>query len=244
MDVFGLAISALIIFCAYIIRGVAGFGSGLFAVPLLSMSYPLVAVVPVVVLLDYLASAGNGVQDKEYVVWRDQLPLIPFTFLGVFLGSRLLTEASKPLLGTCLGVFLILYAAHQLLPVKKLQGSRLWAIPCGLLGGFIGSLFGTGGPLYIVYFNMRGITDQERKATFSMNFLIDGSIRLVAFISSNIMHLNLWYALIITAAVLVMAGGLYTGRRIDSSLERRTYENIISVFICITGAVLILKHSA
>lgn len=48
------------IFLAYLVRGLAGFGSGLFAVPLLALQFPIKLVVPVVVLLDYLGSIGQG----------------------------------------------------------------------------------------------------------------------------------------------------------------------------------------
>jgi uncharacterized protein len=40
------------VFVAYLVRGVAGFGSGLIAVPLLSLAAPVPAVVPLVVALD------------------------------------------------------------------------------------------------------------------------------------------------------------------------------------------------
>src|SRR5262249_44502311 len=48
--------SGLVLFLAYFVRGMAGFGSGLIAVPLLSLVSPVTAVVPLVVSLDYLGS--------------------------------------------------------------------------------------------------------------------------------------------------------------------------------------------
>jgi len=43
-----------VLFFAYLVRGVAGFGSALIAVPLLALTLPLTIVVPLVVFLDYL----------------------------------------------------------------------------------------------------------------------------------------------------------------------------------------------
>jgi uncharacterized membrane protein YfcA len=48
------------VFVAYLVRGVAGFGSGLIAVPLLSLAAPVPAVVPLVVALDYIGSVSQG----------------------------------------------------------------------------------------------------------------------------------------------------------------------------------------
>ena len=42
-----LVYAAAVVVLAYIVRGLAGFGSGLIAVPLLSMIAPVTAVVPV-----------------------------------------------------------------------------------------------------------------------------------------------------------------------------------------------------
>jgi hypothetical protein len=53
--------SALVVLCAYWVRGMASFGSGLVAVPLLTL--PVTLVVPVVVALDYLGSASQGIKN-------------------------------------------------------------------------------------------------------------------------------------------------------------------------------------
>jgi uncharacterized membrane protein YfcA len=45
---------------AYLVRGIAGFGSGLIAIPLLALFLPLTLAVPLVVFLDYVASASHG----------------------------------------------------------------------------------------------------------------------------------------------------------------------------------------
>lgn len=67
---------------AYLVRGVAGFGSGLIAVTLLALQFPVTMVVPIVVLLDYLGSASQVLKNRGHIAWKEQLPLIPFTLLG------------------------------------------------------------------------------------------------------------------------------------------------------------------
>ena len=157
IDTSGLVYAAGVIFAAYVVRGIAGFGSGLIAIPLLALQYPLPIVVPIVVFLDYLGSASQAHGNQRRIVWSDLLPLIPFTLFGVVVGVFLLSTMDKVWLGRALGVFVLAYAIYQLLPLPDLKGSRLFAIPCGLAGGGIGTLFGAGGPLYVIYFNLLGI---------------------------------------------------------------------------------------
>ena len=44
--------------------------------------------------------------------------------------------------------------------------------------GVLGTLFGTGGPFYVIYLNLRGLDRTVFRATFAMNFLVDGGVRL------------------------------------------------------------------
>ncbi|HSL51291.1 MAG TPA: TSUP family transporter, partial [Candidatus Deferrimicrobiaceae bacterium] len=59
--------SGLVVLLAYWVRGMAGFGSGLIAVPLLTLMWPVTTVVPIVVALDYLGSASQGVKNVDRV---------------------------------------------------------------------------------------------------------------------------------------------------------------------------------
>ena len=83
MSALELVIAIVVVFWAYIVRGIAGFGSALVAVPLLGLIAPLPVVVPVVVALDLMGSASQAVQNRSEIVWPDLYPLIPFTLIGI-----------------------------------------------------------------------------------------------------------------------------------------------------------------
>ena len=147
--------SAAVVFVAYLVRGVAGFGSGLIAVPLLTLISPVTAVVPVVVSLDYIASASQSVRNLDDIAWREQVVLLPFMLIGILGGLYLLTVVPTWVLAKTLGVFVIAFGIYQLLPLRPARGSRIAATYCGILGGLLGTLFGTGGPFYAIYLNLR-----------------------------------------------------------------------------------------
>jgi uncharacterized membrane protein YfcA len=229
----------LVIFVAYLVRGIAGFGSGLIAVPTLALLFPIKAVVPIVVVLDYLGSASQGLNNRRIVGWRDILPLIPFTVLGVALGVTLLSAMTSSALAKALGVFVIAYAAYQLLPLPSLRGSRLFAAPFGLLGGLVGTLFATGGPFYVIYFGLRQLEKSAQRATIAVNFLVDGGIRLAAFAGFGFFNPEMFAALAL--AVPIAAGALWLGGRIHLTLSREAYLRLISVLLLASGLGLLLK---
>ncbi len=86
--------AAMVLLIAYMIRGMAGFGSGLIAVPLLAMVFPVQLVVPVVVLYDYIGSASQGIRNRDKIVWREEFVLLPFALIGVALGLSVRPEMS------------------------------------------------------------------------------------------------------------------------------------------------------
>lgn len=231
--------SGLIVLLAYWVRGMAGFGSGLVAVPLLTLMWPVTIVVPIVVALDYLGSASQGVKNVERVAWQEQLVLIPFMVVGVAAGLWLLAAVPTGRLAKILGGFVIAYAIYQMLPLPELRGSRVAATHCGFLGGLVGTLFGTGGPFYVIYLNLRGLDRTVFRATFAMNFLIDGGVRLAAFVGAGLFtRQTLGYLL---AAVPIAGAGLYVGGRIQTGLSQRTFHLVIRVLLLASGLALLLK---
>ena len=150
--------AALVLFSAYLVRGIAGFGSGLIAVPLLSLAFPVPSVVPLVVALDYVGSLSQGVENLRRVAWKEQLALLPFMVVGVGLGLLVFRTlaAGVPRQGAR-GL------RHRVcdLPDAAPSGAARIAVrrgACGVLGGLVGTLFGTGGPFYVIYFNLRKLT--------------------------------------------------------------------------------------
>lgn len=231
--------SGLVVLLAYWVRGMAGFGSGLIAVPLLTLMWPVTLVVPVVVALDYLGSVGQGIGNVSQVAWREQLVLIPFMVIGVGGGLWLLHAVSTARLARILGGFVIVYALYQMLPLPDLRASRAAASYCGFLGGLVGTLFGTGGPFYVIYLNLRGLDRSVFRATFAMNFLIDGGVRLAAFVAAGLFHRQtLGYLL---AAVPIAGAGLYVGGRVQTGLSPRAFLIVIRVLLLASGLALLLK---
>jgi len=231
------ALAAIIL--AYIVRGITGFGSALIAVPLLAFILPLTVIVPLIVLLDFIASASHGLRHWRSVRWPLILPLLPFTLLGVSSAIYLLKSIDVSLLRQALGLFIIAYALYSLFaPAPRTQHSRYWAIPAGGFGGLIGTLFGTGGPFYVIYLQLQGTDKTAFRATIASIFLIDGSLRLVGFTSTGFYPHDTLMLVLSTLPVMLIA--LYTGGHIHTSLRAETFRRAISLLLIGSGLGLLL----
>lgn len=239
MDPVLLLYPAVVIFFAYIIRGIAGFGSALIAVPLLALLLPLTIVVPLVVFLDYVSSALHGVRHRESIQWTDIWPLLPFSLVGIGISLYLMNTIEPSSLTIALGVFVILFSIYQLLPIDFCKASRITAAPAGFFGGFFGTMFGTGGPCYVIYLNLRKLDKTAFRASFASIFLIDGAIRLLGYTSKGFYNLETLMYLLLAAPIAGL--GLYFGGNIHTSLGREAFIKLISVLLLGSGTALLTK---
>ncbi|MCW8890137.1 MAG: sulfite exporter TauE/SafE family protein [Sedimenticola sp.] len=243
MEALGLAqyiYAFAVISVAYIVRGIAGFGSGLIAIPLLLLFFPLLVAVPLIVALDYCASASQGIKDKQVIQWREIWPLLPFAIIGMIAAIFLLQSIDAQLLLKAVAVFIIAYAFYSLMgknPTKV--HSRWWAIPAGTLGGLIGTAFGTGGPFYVVYLQMRKLEKTPFRATFATLFLLDGANRLAAYFYTGILTLE--FLKLLAMALPVMMVGIFLGGKIHTTVSQETFKRGISLLLICSGIALLIR---
>lgn len=225
---------------AYLVRGLAGFGSALIATPLLLLVLPITTAVPLVVALDYLASMAHGLRDRHLVCWREIWPLLPTAVLGVAVAVVLFRWVSPGLLVKALAVFLIAFALYQLrAPRAGRAAARAWAIPTGALGGLMGTLFGTGGPFYVAYLQARRLDKTAFRTTFSTIFLLDGANRLAGYALSGFFTLD--FVTLLGALLPVMFLGMYAGRRLHTDLSQEAFRRGISGLLLFSGVVLLAR---
>ena len=231
---------AAIISGAFFVRGIAGFGSGLIAIPLLALFLPLQVVVPMVGLLDYIASSGHGFRHRQQIRWGEILPLLPFTLLGVGSALYLFHTLDAELLRKALGVFVLLYALYTLSGLMPQRpGSCWWALPAGSFGGMVGTLFGTGGPFYVAYLRLRHLDKSAFRATIAMIFLIDGSSRIVGYFATGLYHAQT--IILVAMALPVMVLAMYLGGHIHTNLSQQAFQRGIGLLLIGSGLALLLR---
>ncbi|HEB59489.1 MAG TPA: sulfite exporter TauE/SafE family protein [Gammaproteobacteria bacterium] len=240
LDVLQTVTVLAIIALAYVVRGIVGFGSGLICVPLLVFFLPLTVVVPLVVLLDYIASATHGIHNRRHIQWRELSVVLPFSLIGVLVALYVLRQFELEHLLLALGIFLISYGLYSLSPfTPKRRYSRLWGIPGGLLAGLVGTLFATGGPFYVTYLHLRQLDKTAFRASFATLFLIDGAARLTGFVVGGFYNLDLLWLLALSLPTMFI--GLYLGGHIHTSLPATMFQRLISVLLLVSGIALVLR---
>jgi uncharacterized membrane protein YfcA len=110
----GLAFYAAVLLSAFAVRGAAGFGAGLIAVPMLAFILPVSTAVSLATVLTTLTAVQQVSREWRQIAWRQFVVILLYSVLGIGLGLYCITLLNENILRHCLGAFLILYSIHAL----------------------------------------------------------------------------------------------------------------------------------
>lgn len=237
----GWGVIGLGIALAYIVFGIAGFGTALVAGPILIQFMPLSTIIPLLVLLDFVAAFGNWLPSRRDVEKPELFRLLPCMAVGCTLGVVFLLNLKSDVLLLLMGLFLCTYAIYSL--AVKARPRRLgagWAVPVGTVGGLFGALFGSGGFLYAIYLNSR-LPKEAARATQSALISCSTVVRLSLFLLAGV------YAeppLLVLALCLLpaMALGLWVGRRLTLRMSREGFIRLVTWLVLASGIALIVRY--
>lgn len=236
-----LTYAAAVLLGAYFIRGIAGFGSGLVAVPLLALHLPLQQVVPVLLVLDLVASVWLGGLHRRDVRWDELRALLPASVFGVVLGTTLLVELPEGPVLVALGLFVLVFGLRYTLNMHSERPiSRLWAHPAAFTGATVSGLFGIGGPPYVIYLTHRIRDKGELRATLSLLFMLEGLFRLALFSLAGLFNDRaVWTSVAVGLPILFF--GLWLGSHLHLRLSHSQMVRAVGLILLVAGGSLLLK---
>lgn len=237
-----LVYAVLVLLLAYFVRGISGFGSGLIAVPLLALKFPLTQVVPFMLVADLTASALIGGLHFQHVNLLEIRRLLPPSMVGVALGATLLISLPASLLLGTLAGFIFVFALRFLFQRDGpfLAASPLWAYPAALTGGAVSGLFGTGGPPYVIYLSHRIRDKATLRATLSGLFFVEGLMRIVAFLLAGLLlDTRIWLHALMAVPIIVVA--LYGGGHIHMRLSNQQMHRVVGWLLLGSAVAVLIK---
>jgi uncharacterized membrane protein YfcA len=92
-----LLLAPLVVILAYIVLAVGGFGSALLSIPLLALLLPVKLTIPVVLIVDFIATLSTGMRFRRDVAVDEIKSVIPTMLLGLIAGVTLLVRPAGAL---------------------------------------------------------------------------------------------------------------------------------------------------
>lgn len=238
------AVSACIVFAAFVVRGMSGFGAGMFGVPLLAFLMPVHTAVPLFGLLVLCLFVFLSIRDWGAVVKDELKRLLAPTLLGVAAGVMLFARLDNRLLLLLLGGFLIGYALYALavrvFGLPEFTCSQRWAAPVGFTGAVIDTLFGGGGgTLVVIYLHMRKVGRAPFRATVAALWLFEMLARIAGYGAAGYYS---WDILLLVLLLLpVMGAGTWLGERLGNRISQEAFSTLLALLLLLAGTSLLLK---
>lgn len=237
------AYALLACFIAYIVLGVTGFGSSLVLVASLVQILPIQEVVAQVVFLDLFGALYLGTKNFSDIAKKEFSWLITFNAIGLVIGLTLLIKApEKPLLAV-LAVFVLFNGASMLL--QRNAGhpkpfSRWWGAPLGVIGGVFSSLYGTGGPIFVVYLSHRLESFKQVRATIAAIIFTNVFSRAVLLSIAGLLLTgeNIARSL---ALIPICYVGLRLGSRMQKSITPAGFKTVFGLLLVVSALALVPK---
>jgi uncharacterized membrane protein YfcA len=243
-DPLRIAVTACIVFGAFVIRGMSGFGAGMIGIPLLAFLMPVHTAVSMFGLLVLVLFTFLSIRDWRDVV-RDELKrLIVPTLLGVAGGVLLFKHLDNHLLLQLLGGFLIAYALYAFavhyFGLPAFTCTQRWAVPVGFTGGFVDTLFGGGGgTLVVIYLHMRRVGRAPFRATVAALWLAEMIARILGYGAAGYYSMD---TLLLCALLLpLMGAGTWVGERLGNRISQESFSKLMALLLLIAGVSLLSK---
>jgi uncharacterized membrane protein YfcA len=118
--------------------------------------------------------------------------------------------------------------------------SSAWAWVAGFAGGITSTVFGAGGPPYIIYLSRRGLEPAQLRATMGFATLTSISLRTIAFLLTGLLlDPEVWLAA--AAAVPAALVGIEVARRVYLRMPRALLMRAFALVLLASGSSLLWR---
>jgi uncharacterized membrane protein YfcA len=236
-----LLVAPVVVMVAYTVFGLTGFGATAITVPILAHFLPVTYLVPTVALIDLVSSISVGTAAREHLA-RDELKrILPWMLLGFVLGVTVLVGVPERYLRVALGVFASVVGLYGMFNPRLVKTiSRWWAVPAGLVGGSIATVFGAGGPIYATYLSGRLADKSQVRSTVATLISISAFVRALLYaLSGLLLHVAIF------AGALALGpfawAGVKIGHRVHVGLSQEQMRRAVGALLVLIGASLLMR---
>lgn len=221
--------------CAFVVKGLAGFGDPLISNPLLSMRLDNKDISPSLLPVSLLLNAYIVYKNRQNFRFGVVASIAGWVLLGIIPGTMLLKVGAPWALKVVLGILIIGLGVEMLTRDKAKQltpNPVLKAMMC-FLSGMTAGLFGIN-LLFLIYLE-RATTDRNAfRANTCFVFLLENIFRTCVYIYTGIFTL---FTLQITAVTVPAAAcGMFIGGMIDRRIAEKNIRKLI-IYVFILGGV-------
>ncbi len=224
----------------FTIAGVAGFGGGVVALPVLVWVFGVREAIPILAISQLLSTASRVWLHRDGINWTVvrsfALGSVPMSVVGSFIFISIDTTV----LVRILGVMMLLFVVYTRLPIGRDFTMKLWGFaPLGAATGFGSAFLGIPGPFAAVFYLAYGLAASPYIGTSSLGMALIQVPKLIIFGAGGLLNLRVLSLGLGLGAIAAVTA--YLGRWILGRVPERVFHWIITTMLLVSGIILLIR---
>lgn len=224
----------------FTIAGVAGFGGGVVALPVLVWVFGVREAIPILSISQVLSTGSRVWLHRDGINW----PVVRLFSLGALpfsiVGSLIFISIDTTVLVRILGVMMLLFVVYTRLPIGREFNMKLWGfVPLGAGTGFGSAFLGIPGPFAAVFYLAYGLTASAYIGTSALGMGMIQVPKLIIFGSGDLITVRVLALGIGLGAIAAVSAVL--GRVILRRVPEHVFPRIITAMLLISGVVFLIR---
>lgn len=236
-----------VIFAAFFLKGVAGFGNTLILNGGLAFIRENRFITPIDTLLGLPVNIFILFREWRYIRFNIALPMLISVAAGIVPGILLLDSVNDRILKSILGVVLLMISIDFFLGRKKVRKAessnksvnQALIISTGFISGILMGLFGIG-VLIPAVLNRMGLDKRNFRGSLCFVFTAESIIRVTGYTMKGIINMDIFYNFLFL--VPAAFAGVILSRIVDRKINDNMIRKIVIIVLIISAVLLIIKN--
>ena len=224
----------------FTISGVAGFGGGLVALPVLVWVFGIKEAVPIISIAQLFGTASRAWLHHHVIDWK----VVRYFAIGSIpmsvLGSLVFISINTEMIVRILGVTMLALVVYTRLPIGRNFKINVRAfVPIGGTAGFGSALLGIPGPMASLFYLQYGLISGAYVGTSALGLGAIQIPKLIIFSNEGLLTTRVLALGIVLGLIGVF--GAYMGKTILKRVPEQVFSRMITAMLLISGFMFLIR---
>ncbi len=226
----------------WFISSLAGGGSSLILIPLISLFLGTAALPPVITIGGIFGNSERAYTYREHVDWQVLRWDIPGAVFGACLGAFTFTRLQVDWLAILVAIFLLISACNYVFkgntasfPVKA-----WYFLPASFVYAFLSGVIGSMGPLLVPFYLNYGLQKEALLATLSATRILIHVVKLISYgVFGALTPSYIGYGVLIGVAAFP---GNWLAHRVLERISEQRFRQLVTSFVIASSMLLLWQQ--
>ncbi len=229
------------------VQTIAGFGSALVVMPILTQFVGVKTAASIMALVGATVTLTVLYQNRQGLRWREAGRLLTGSVIGVPLGALALKFLPTAPIMALLGIVLLIYGVYTLAASRASSAPEITPAPShritsalvGFCSGILGGAYATDGPPLVIYGSAKKWPKESFRSILQACFLVNGLLIIACHGAGGLVTKDvLTYC---AYGIPGMAGGLVIGAILDKRINHALFHRLLIWLILLLAAALLAR---